>query len=152
MKPSQEMQFLYGNHVLKSGLGRITENTPAYAGVVSPGPPPAWLPLAPQPCNSLGLQHVFSLQAQGRAGHAPTCFTWQTVPGDVLRIPTLLTTNATSARRCPHCQVIYSMSDVPLGFGVTAKSTAECRTADPGAIVVFHQADAGEYLRAEDEL
>lgn len=28
------MQFLYGNHVLKNGLGRITENTPAYTGVV----------------------------------------------------------------------------------------------------------------------
>ena len=31
------------------------------------------------------------------------------------------------------------MSDVPLGFGVTAKSTADCRSADPNAIVVFHQ-------------
>jgi hypothetical protein len=30
VKPSAEMSFLYGNHVLKSGLGRITENTPAY--------------------------------------------------------------------------------------------------------------------------
>ena len=44
------------------------------------------------------------------------------------------------------------MSDVPLGFGVTAKSTSECRNADPSAIVVFHQSDVGEYLRAEDEL
>ena len=25
---------MYGNHVLKAGLGRITENTPAYQGVV----------------------------------------------------------------------------------------------------------------------
>jgi 60S ribosome subunit biogenesis protein NIP7 len=41
---------------------------------------------------------------------------------------------------------------VPLGFGVTAKSTSECRSADPNAIVVFHQADCGEYLRAESEL
>ena len=81
VKPSTEMSYLYGNHVLKNGLGRITENTPAYTGVV-----------------------------------------------------------------------IYSMADVPLGFGVTAKSTAECRSADPNAIVVFHQADVGEYLRAEDEL
>ena len=48
--------------------------------------------------------------------------------------------------------VVYSMSDVPLGFGVTAKSTGECRAADPNAIVVFHQADVGEYLRAEDEM
>ena len=75
------MSFLYGNHVLKSGLGRITENTPAYTGVV-----------------------------------------------------------------------VYSMSDVPLGFGVSAKSTAECRALDPGSVVAFHQGDVGEYLRAEDEL
>lgn len=34
VRPSAEMQFLYGNHVLKSGLGRITEGTPAYTGVV----------------------------------------------------------------------------------------------------------------------
>ena len=34
IKPSQEMAFLYGNNVLKSGLGRITEKTPQYAGVV----------------------------------------------------------------------------------------------------------------------
>ena len=68
VKPSAELQFLYGNHVLKSGLGRITEATPGYTGVV-----------------------------------------------------------------------VYSMSDVPLGFGVTAKSTADCRSADPNAICVFHQ-------------
>ncbi len=76
VKPSAEMQYMYGNHVLKSGLGRITENTPAYTGVV-----------------------------------------------------------------------IYSMSDIPLGFGVTAKSTADCRKMDPSGIVVFHQADVGEALR-----
>jgi len=28
VKPSAELSFLYGNHVLKAGLGRITENTP----------------------------------------------------------------------------------------------------------------------------
>ncbi|KAF5826050.1 nuclear import 7-like protein, isoform CRA_b [Dunaliella salina] len=81
VKPSNEMQFLYGNHVLKQGLGRITENTPAYTGVV-----------------------------------------------------------------------VYSMNDIPLGFAVTAKSTDDCRSLDPSGIVAFHQADVGEYLRAEDEL
>jgi 60S ribosome subunit biogenesis protein NIP7 len=81
LKPSAEMQYLYGNHVLKSGLGRITENTPAYTGVV-----------------------------------------------------------------------VYSMSDIPLGFGLSAKSTNECRSMEPSGIVVLHQADVGEYLRAEDEL
>lgn len=34
MKPGSEQSFLYGNHVLKSGLGRITENTAQYQGVV----------------------------------------------------------------------------------------------------------------------
>merc|ERR1711959_865165 len=78
VKPSAEMSFLYGNHVLKAHIGRITENTPQYQGVV-----------------------------------------------------------------------IYSMADVPLGFGVTAKSTQDTRKLDPTAIVVFHQADVGEYLRDE---
>ena len=38
------------------------------------------------------------------------------------------------------------------GFGVVAKSTAECRHADPSTIVAFHQTDIGEYLRSEDTL
>ncbi|KAL0227760.1 hypothetical protein RCL1_003903 [Eukaryota sp. TZLM3-RCL] len=81
VKPSSELSFLYGNHVLKGGMGRMTENTPKYAGVV-----------------------------------------------------------------------IYSMNDVPLGFGTTARSTLECRKCDPETIVVFHQSDVGEYLRVEHEL
>ncbi|NXY69588.1 NIP7 protein, partial [Glareola pratincola] len=81
VKPGSEQSFLYGNHVLKSGLGRITENTAQYQGVV-----------------------------------------------------------------------VYSMADVPLGFGVAAKSTQECRKVDPMAIVVFHQTDVGEYVRNEDTL
>ena len=81
LKPSSEMSFLYGNHVLKSGLAKITENTPTNAGIV-----------------------------------------------------------------------IFSLSDIPLGFGVTAKSTSECRSAEPGTIVALHQADVGEYLRSEDDL
>eukprot|EP01104_Vermistella_antarctica_P006380 TRINITY_DN17087_c0_g1_i1.p1 TRINITY_DN17087_c0_g1~~TRINITY_DN17087_c0_g1_i1.p1 ORF type:complete len:212 (+),score=23.91 TRINITY_DN17087_c0_g1_i1:96-638(+) len=81
VKPASEMSYLYGNHVLKSGLGRITENTPKHQGVV-----------------------------------------------------------------------VFSMADIPLGFGTTAYSTAECRKLDPTAIVVYHQADVGEYLREEDSL
>ncbi len=34
LKPSAEMSFLYGNHVIKAGVGRMTEATPMYAGVV----------------------------------------------------------------------------------------------------------------------
>lgn len=41
------------------------------------------------------------------------------------------------------------MSDIPLGFGVTARSTIDTRKLDPTGIIVFHQADVGEYLRDE---
>jgi 60S ribosome subunit biogenesis protein NIP7 len=34
VKPNGEQTFLYGNHVLKGHLARITENTPANHGVV----------------------------------------------------------------------------------------------------------------------
>jgi 60S ribosome subunit biogenesis protein NIP7 len=44
------------------------------------------------------------------------------------------------------------MADIPLGFGVAAKGTLECRKADPTALVVLHQSDIGEYIRNEDEL
>ena len=81
LKPTSELSFLYGNHVLKAGLGRITEDCPKYQGIV-----------------------------------------------------------------------IYNMADVPLGFGVTARSTAETRKLEPTGIVAFHQADIGEYLRDENTL
>jgi len=41
---------------------------------------------------------------------------------------------------------------IPLGFGVTARSTQEARRLDPTAITCFRQADCGEYLRDEDSL
>ncbi|KAL4241782.1 NIP7 family protein [Abortiporus biennis] len=81
IKPNGEMPFLYGNHVLKAHLGRITEDTPEHQGVV-----------------------------------------------------------------------VFAMNDVPLGFGVTARSTVDTRKLDPTAIIVFHQADVGEYLRDEETL
>ena len=80
VKPSAEMSFLYGNHVSKQGLARMTENTSQYAGVV-----------------------------------------------------------------------VYSMSDIPLGFGVAAQSTEHCQQLDPTGNVVLHQADIGEYLRGLEE-
>jgi len=81
LKPGAEQQFLYGHNVAKNGLGRITEATDRYQGVV-----------------------------------------------------------------------VYSMADLPLGFGVAARSTADCRHADPTAVVCFHQADVGEYIRGEAAL
>ncbi|KAJ7932528.1 hypothetical protein B0H13DRAFT_2517147 [Mycena leptocephala] len=73
IKPNGEMPFLYGNHVLKAHLGRITEDTPEHQGVV-----------------------------------------------------------------------VFSMSDMPLGFGVTARATVDTRKLDPTSIIIFHQADVGE--------
>ncbi|KAI8877539.1 60S ribosome subunit biogenesis protein nip7 [Backusella circina FSU 941] len=81
IKPNGEMPFLYGNHIVKAHLGRITDDTPEHTGVV-----------------------------------------------------------------------IYSMSDSPLGFGVTARSTVDMKKLQPTDIIVFHQADVGEYLREEDTL
>jgi 60S ribosome subunit biogenesis protein NIP7 len=48
--------------------------------------------------------------------------------------------------------VVLNMADVPLGFGTTAKSTAEVRKMEPQGVVAFHQADVGEYLRDEETL
>lgn len=48
--------------------------------------------------------------------------------------------------------VIFTMSDIPIGFGVTAKSTQQCRKVEGTGIVVYHQADVGEYLREEGHL
>ncbi|KAL1933031.1 hypothetical protein VTP01DRAFT_8709 [Rhizomucor pusillus] len=81
IKPNGEMPFLYGNHIVKAHLGRITDDTPEHTGVV-----------------------------------------------------------------------IYSMTDTPLGFGVTARSTVEMKRLQPTDIIVFHQADIGEYLRSEETL
>lgn len=81
VKPNSENSFLYGNHILKAGMGRITEDTPQYQGVV-----------------------------------------------------------------------VFSMTDTPLGFGVTARSTEECRSLNPTDIVVLHQSDVGEYLRNETNM
>jgi 60S ribosome subunit biogenesis protein NIP7 len=98
VKPSQEMSYLYGNHILKSGLGRITDNTPEHQVI------PILIPIPI-------LSSYFS---QG--------------------------------------VVILTMSDIPIGFGVTAKSTQQCRKVEGTGIVVYHQADVGEYLREEGHL
>jgi 60S ribosome subunit biogenesis protein NIP7 len=80
LKPSGEQSFLYGNHVLKSHIMRITEDTPQYGGVV-----------------------------------------------------------------------VYNINDLPLGFGTSSKSTIQMKDGDPTSIIVYNQADIGEYLRLEEE-
>lgn len=81
IKPNGEMPFLYGNHVLKAHIGKMSDDIPEHAGVI-----------------------------------------------------------------------VYSMNDIPLGFGVSSKSTSECRDMQPTGIAAFRQADIGEYLRDEDTL
>lgn len=75
------MSYMYGNHVLKAHINKMTEDTPEHQGVI-----------------------------------------------------------------------IYSSNDLPLGFAVTAKSSAAVAKLDPIAIAAFHQTDIGEYLRDEDNL
>eukprot|EP00438_Fugacium_kawagutii_P030221 Skav204132 [mRNA] locus=scaffold2473:272454:321373:+ [translate_table: standard] len=48
--------------------------------------------------------------------------------------------------------VVLNEADVPIGFGVTARSTEECTSLGAEALVVYHQADVGEYLREEADL
>ena len=81
LKPNGEQLFLYGHHIMKSHIERISEDTPIHSGVI-----------------------------------------------------------------------IYNIKDVPLGFGTTAKSALELKDVDPNTIVVFNQADVGEYLRVEDDV
>uniref|UniRef100_A0A670INJ3 Nucleolar pre-rRNA processing protein NIP7 n=1 Tax=Podarcis muralis TaxID=64176 RepID=A0A670INJ3_PODMU len=51
-----------------------------------------------------------------------------------------------------HITALDYLAPYAKGFGVAAKSTQECRKVDPMAIVVFHQADIGEYIRHEETL
>ncbi|RSH79545.1 ribosome biosynthesis protein nip7 [Saitozyma podzolica] len=89
IKPAGELPFLYGNHVVKAHLGRITEDTPEHQGVV-----------------------------------------------------------------------VFSMSDVPLAVAPVTRPRLwrhrpihlDTRKLDPSGIIVFHQADVGEFLRDEDTM
>ncbi|KAK4531559.1 hypothetical protein CCYA_CCYA08G2416 [Cyanidiococcus yangmingshanensis] len=81
LKKSSEMSFLYGNHVVKGGVARLTEGV-----------------------------------AQRQA------------------------------------VVVYNEDDIPMGFGVMARSAVECGAAGPEDLVVLNQADLGLYLREEAHL
>lgn len=61
VKPGAEQSFLYGNHVLKSGLGRITENTMQYQGVVVYSMADVPLVSSPQACD-LWVLLAFSIR------------------------------------------------------------------------------------------
>ena len=80
MKPSGEQNFIYGNHLLKAHLAKITEGSLRNDGVV-----------------------------------------------------------------------VYNMKGIPLGFGALARGPEQFQMLDPTAIIVFNQADIGEYLRVENQ-
>ena len=48
--------------------------------------------------------------------------------------------------------VVMNMADVPIGFGVTARSTLECRKLENAQVALFHEADVGEYVRREEQI
>ena len=48
--------------------------------------------------------------------------------------------------------LVFSLNNMPLGFGRANYSTDKCKDLEGPATVVLHQADIGEYLRVEDEL
>ncbi|KAG5439917.1 hypothetical protein PCANB_000199 [Pneumocystis canis] len=48
--------------------------------------------------------------------------------------------------------IIFSINDIPLGFGITAKSITNLEKLKSTDIIAFHQADIGEYLRNEDTI
>lgn len=48
--------------------------------------------------------------------------------------------------------VLSLNGDLPLGFGTSAKATAEIHAAPTEAISFYHHADVGEYLREEADL
>lgn len=76
VKSSGEMPYLYGNHVIRNHVARMTENIPQYAPVS-----------------------------------------------------------------------VYNLNDLPLGFGVAGRGTLQAKDLEPTAVVIFNQADTGEYLR-----
>lgn len=47
---------------------------------------------------------------------------------------------------------VFTMADIPIGFGVAAQSTLQCRKCEMNTTVLFHEADIGEYLRNEATL
>ncbi|KAF7683806.1 60S ribosome subunit biogenesis protein NIP7 [Astathelohania contejeani] len=47
---------------------------------------------------------------------------------------------------------VFNHMDVPLGFGVTTKSSMSLNISDSNNLIVIRQADTGEYIRNENTL
>uniref|UniRef100_A0A7M4FWB1 Nucleolar pre-rRNA processing protein NIP7 n=1 Tax=Crocodylus porosus TaxID=8502 RepID=A0A7M4FWB1_CROPO len=75
------------------------------------------------------------------------------VPGDrLVSLGTCFGKFTKSSKFRLHITALDYLAPYAKGFGVAAKSTQDCRKVDPMAIVVFHQADVGEYVRHEETL
>lgn len=48
--------------------------------------------------------------------------------------------------------IFTEINNLPIGFGVTSKSSESLEKSNPEDIAVFHQADIGEYLRHESDI
>ena len=77
VKPSSELSYLYGNNVLKAGLGRITENTPQYQVRR-----PAWRRRAP--CCRRATPASRSMDSVCMRAGAPVTAAWCAGGGGVL--------------------------------------------------------------------
>ncbi|KAH8862246.1 60S ribosome subunit biogenesis protein NIP7 isoform 1 [Schistosoma japonicum] len=96
LKAPSEQQFLYGQNILRSGIAKMSENTPQYAGVI-----------------------VMNMSD----------------------MPLVI-----------HQMITYFRFVFSQGFGVAAKSSLQVKNTDPMTVVLFHQADVGEYIRSEETI
>lgn len=130
---------------------------PAPAPCQPPGPSRLCPSLAVQGVGEAGLGAVLSLrQPRAEVGPGPHHGEHGAVPGcrGVFHGRRPAGEHPAPARVARGYKVgnLPHLLFIPQGFGVAAKSTQECRKVDPLAIVVFHQADVGEYVRNEDTL
>ena len=122
VKSNAEMSFLYGAHVPKAGLARITEDTPQMAGVV-----------------------VFS------QSNMPLGFGLGTWGIELLTAGVFVSVVLERLRRmtCHSISFLLSTSHV---FSksrnyIATQATEVCQSLEPTAIVVLNQSDIGMYLR-----
>ncbi|KAG0419603.1 60S ribosome subunit biogenesis protein NIP7 like protein [Dictyocoela roeselum] len=66
------------------------------------------------------------------------------IKAHLLKIPENLNANAPV--------VIFNQNDVPLGFGITSRSSASLSRAERNTLAIIVQSDNGEYLRNESKM
>jgi hypothetical protein len=158
VKPSSEMSFLYGNNVVKSGLGRMTEAIPRYAGVVvfsmndvplgeSSQSSRAKRPIIPRRGLVLGRVGRCRITAGHRDNDSD-----QSLSHRRKRFLPCRTEHCSVWQSAPDSRAGYVFVWSCAGFGIAAQPTEYCKDLEPSGNVVLHQGDIGEYLRTESEL